>query len=73
MPRIDECIYRALCLDPTYPCRKCKLVADPMSCTNKNCVAWRKWMMCDWITMQFNAGIFDETEFKKRMARINAT
>ncbi len=30
------------------PCLSCSRVADPASCENKNCQAWRNWFLARW-------------------------
>ena len=30
------------------PCKRCKRVADPETCENKQCAPWRKWFLLRW-------------------------
>lgn len=71
MNKIDEKTWEYLSRDPTYPCAKCNAVENPQNCTNKKCLSWRMWVMRDWLTIQYNAGIMTKAEFEKRMEKVN--
>lgn len=70
MYKVDERIFAELSRDPTYPCAKCKSRENPQRCT-RQCLQWEKWIMRDWLTMQYNAGIMTKEEFDERMERVD--
>lgn len=74
MPKVtaSEAVWLDMCRDPEYPCQRCEDVSFPRRCADKTCVKWRRWVMADWVRMQYRVGIFDKAEFDRRMERVRA-
>lgn len=70
MTEVDTKTWEVLSRDPTYPCAKCRRVNHPEFCINKKCAVWRRWIMRDWLKMQYNAGVMTKEEFENRMERV---
>lgn len=68
----SDAVWADMCRDPEFPCQHCEGVRSPRRCADKTCERWRRWVMLEWVRMQYRAGIFSKAELERRVDRINA-